>query len=154
MVEVFMIWVDWMHSLMKIEVADEARIAGTVPSPEHACALMKLLFLVSIAVLEDYEYRFGITGRMCLKYFDAFHHSGCPCVPDASLRRTSCGDYEVRWWKKVVWSEERDPNNAWNVMWGRSRFGCRIHGATGLGQYGSATTPSVSRGELSRCTIG
>ncbi|ETP46588.1 hypothetical protein F442_07186 [Phytophthora nicotianae P10297] len=54
-----------------------------LPPLENACALVSLTFLIPIAVLQDYEARFGITGWLCLRWCEAFHHSCCLFVPDA-----------------------------------------------------------------------
>ncbi|ETK73398.1 hypothetical protein L915_19667 [Phytophthora nicotianae] len=64
---------------------EAARNANTLALPplEYACALVSLAFLIPIAVLQDYESRFGITGRLCLRWCEAFHHSCCLFVPDA-----------------------------------------------------------------------
>ncbi|KAG3241341.1 hypothetical protein PI124_g13780 [Phytophthora idaei] len=58
--------------------------ALALPPVDYACALVTLAFLIPIAVLRDYETRFGITGRLCLKWCEAFHHSCCLFVPDAT----------------------------------------------------------------------
>ncbi|ETI47741.1 hypothetical protein F443_08101 [Phytophthora nicotianae P1569] len=65
-----------------LEAARNAN-ALALPSLEYACALISLAFLIPIAVLQDYESRFGITGRLCLRWCEAFHHSCCLFVPDA-----------------------------------------------------------------------
>ncbi|KAG3239263.1 hypothetical protein PI124_g15790 [Phytophthora idaei] len=57
--------------------------ALALPPVDYACALVTLSFLIPIAVLRDYEARIGITGRLCLKWCEAFHHSCCLFVPDA-----------------------------------------------------------------------
>ncbi|ETN04183.1 hypothetical protein PPTG_14895 [Phytophthora nicotianae INRA-310] len=64
---------------------DAARNANALSLPplEYACALISLAFLIPIAVLQDYEVQFGITGRLCLRWCEAFHHSCCLFVPDA-----------------------------------------------------------------------
>ncbi|KAG2790220.1 hypothetical protein PC129_g11581 [Phytophthora cactorum] len=54
--------------------------ALALPPVDYACALVTLAFLIPIAVLRDYETR---TGRLCLKWCEAFHHSCCLFVPDA-----------------------------------------------------------------------
>ncbi|KAG3234884.1 hypothetical protein PI124_g20065 [Phytophthora idaei] len=58
--------------------------ALALPLVYYACALVTLAFLIPIAVLRDCETRFGITGRLCLKWCEAFHHSCCLFVPDAT----------------------------------------------------------------------
>ncbi|ETL77993.1 hypothetical protein L917_21133 [Phytophthora nicotianae] len=65
-----------------LEAARNAN-ALALPPLEYACALISLAFLVFITVLQDYESRFGITGRLCLRWCEAFHHSCCLFVPDA-----------------------------------------------------------------------
>ncbi|ETO73784.1 hypothetical protein F444_10323 [Phytophthora nicotianae P1976] len=65
-----------------LEAARNAN-ALALPPLEYACALISLAFLIPIAVLQDYEARFGITGRLCLRWCEAFHHSCCLFVPDA-----------------------------------------------------------------------
>ncbi|ETP28391.1 hypothetical protein F442_22315 [Phytophthora nicotianae P10297] len=66
-----------------LEAARNAN-ALALPPLEYACALISLAFLIPIAVLQDYEARFGITGRLCLRWCEAFHHSCCLFVPDAA----------------------------------------------------------------------
>ncbi|ETO82748.1 hypothetical protein F444_03150 [Phytophthora nicotianae P1976] len=65
-----------------LEAARNAN-ALSLPPLEYACALISLAFLIPIAVLQDYEARFGITGRFCLRWCEAFHHSCCLFIPDA-----------------------------------------------------------------------
>ncbi|ETP27681.1 hypothetical protein F442_23043, partial [Phytophthora nicotianae P10297] len=48
-----------------LEAARNAN-ALALPPLEYACALISLAFLIPIAVLQNYEARFGITGRLCL----------------------------------------------------------------------------------------
>jgi hypothetical protein len=66
------------------------RIAARSPktqimSPtEYAWALMGLSFLVPIAVLEEYEEKFGSVGKLCLKWTDAYHYTACIFTPDAA----------------------------------------------------------------------
>ncbi|KAG3088112.1 hypothetical protein PI125_g18445 [Phytophthora idaei] len=62
-----------------------AQSAGALALPpvEYACALVALAFLIPIAVLRDCKVHFGNTGRLCLKWCEAFHHSCCLFVPDA-----------------------------------------------------------------------
>ncbi|ETP09540.1 hypothetical protein F441_14592, partial [Phytophthora nicotianae CJ01A1] len=48
-----------------LEAARKAN-ALSLPPLEYACALISLAFPIPIAVLQDYEARFGITGRLCL----------------------------------------------------------------------------------------
>ncbi|KAG2780998.1 hypothetical protein PC129_g14221 [Phytophthora cactorum] len=63
---------------------EAARSAQSLALPlvKYACALVTLTFLIPIAVLRDYETRFGITGRLYLKWCEALHHSCCLFVPD------------------------------------------------------------------------
>ncbi|ETO58394.1 hypothetical protein F444_23228 [Phytophthora nicotianae P1976] len=76
-----------------LEAARNAN-ALALPPLEYACALISLAFLIPIAVLQDYEARFGITGRLCLRWCEAFHHSCCLFVPDAvQLLWVSTGKY-------------------------------------------------------------
>ncbi|ETN10599.1 hypothetical protein PPTG_10707 [Phytophthora nicotianae INRA-310] len=65
-----------------LEAARNAN-ALALPPLEYACALVSLAFLIPIAVLQDYESRFGITGRLCLRWCEVFHHSCCLFAPDA-----------------------------------------------------------------------
>ncbi|ETO84002.1 hypothetical protein F444_02056, partial [Phytophthora nicotianae P1976] len=65
-----------------LEAAQNAN-ALSLPPLEYACALISLVFLIPIAVRQDYEARFGITGRLCLRWCEAFHHSCCLFIPDA-----------------------------------------------------------------------
>ncbi|KAG3107743.1 hypothetical protein PI125_g12439 [Phytophthora idaei] len=65
-----------------LEAARSAQVLA-LPPVEYACALVTLAFLIPIAVLRDYEACFGITGRLCLKWCETFHHSCCLFVPDA-----------------------------------------------------------------------
>ncbi|ETP28162.1 hypothetical protein F442_22551 [Phytophthora nicotianae P10297] len=65
-----------------LEAARNAN-ALALPPLEYVCALISLAFLIPIAVLQDYEARFGITGRLWLRWCEAFHHSCCLFVPDA-----------------------------------------------------------------------
>lgn len=45
--------------------------AKALPPREYACILVTLLFLVPMAVLRNYESRFEIFGRLCLRWCEA-----------------------------------------------------------------------------------
>jgi hypothetical protein len=48
----------------------------------YAWGLVGLSFHVPIAVLEEYESRFGSVGKLCLKWTDAYHYTACVFSPD------------------------------------------------------------------------
>ncbi|KAG1695897.1 hypothetical protein DVH05_019252 [Phytophthora capsici] len=70
--------------------------ALALPPPEYACALVSFLSLIPIAVLRDYEAKFGIVGRLSLKWCEAFHHTCCLFVPDAAQLLWSAGGRYTR----------------------------------------------------------
>ncbi|EEY68396.1 uncharacterized protein PITG_04852 [Phytophthora infestans T30-4] len=52
-------------------------------TPKYAWARIGLTLLIPIAVLNEYEPRFGIVGKLCVKWGEAYHHILCVLSPDA-----------------------------------------------------------------------
>ncbi|KAI9994877.1 hypothetical protein PInf_011715 [Phytophthora infestans] len=52
-------------------------------TPKYAWARIGLMPLIPIAVLNEYEPRFGIVGKLCVKWGEAYHHILCVFSPDA-----------------------------------------------------------------------
>ncbi|KAI9983803.1 hypothetical protein PInf_007878 [Phytophthora infestans] len=49
-------------------------------TPKYARDMIGLMFLIPIAVLNEYKSRFGIVGKLCVKWGEAYF---CVCTPDA-----------------------------------------------------------------------
>ncbi|ETI38407.1 hypothetical protein F443_15855 [Phytophthora nicotianae P1569] len=82
--------------------------ALALPPAEYACWLATFRFLILMAVLRDYEVRFGIAGHLYRKWCEAFHHTCCLCVPDTvQMLWTSSGKYARATDEAVVHAVER-----------------------------------------------